>query len=168
MFVGIDPIFGLGRASFLSVNLLEELQSRGITTLSQIIHSVGDLYPRWLSSVDLQLPSICCKEWDGFINGLTSLGIMFSDSPDSLVWETNQVDGTVTARLAYTKILEVDQVPVAYWNYRKLWNPLKKISCFVWLCKFDKILTWSNLQKRGIYGPGVCQLCYQAAEDIHH
>lgn len=42
---------------------------------------------------------------------------------------------------------------------------LKKI---IWLVMEDKILTWSNLQKRGIQGPSICPLCILGEDSRKH
>ena len=34
------------------------------------------------------------------------------------------------------------------------------------LCLNNKILSWDNLQKRGICGPGICFLCKEEEETI--
>lgn len=151
MFIGTDPIVSMGCESFLSADLLKELLIRGIHALSQVKRASNDLCSQWLTSVDLQIPLFCRAEWEGYINKLSSLGITFSAIPDSLVWEANPMDGSVTTRQAYKKILESVQNSVVGWRSNKLWNdkvPLK-ISCFGWLCRHNKILTRANLQKRG-------------------
>eukprot|EP00253_Pinus_taeda_P031614 PITA_31614 len=43
-----------------------------------------------------------------------------------------------------------------------------KIKLFMWLVQHKKILTWDNLQKRGVSGPSKCQLCESQEETIEH
>lgn len=42
------------------------------------------------------------------------------------------------------------------------------MSCFIWICCHNKILTWANLRRRGFCGPGVCLLCLLAEENTNH
>jgi len=49
----------------------------------------------------------------------------------------------------------------------KLKMPLK-LKCFAWLMLSNKIITWDNLCKRGFNGLGLCVLCYQNVESVHH
>ena len=38
----------------------------------------------------------------------------------------------------------------------------------MWLVQHKKILTWENLQKRGVAGPSRCQLCELQEEKMEH
>ena len=59
----------------------------------------------WLSSHYLGLSGLIEKEWNEFIFNLQEVGIYFKDEPDSLVWAGNKVDGSVTAILGYSFLL---------------------------------------------------------------
>jgi hypothetical protein len=71
---------------------------------------------------------------------------------------------------AYAALLQTQPIvadsswPHQIWKWR---IPLK-LQLFLWLCVKDRILTWEALRRRGWQGPGICSLCHQATEDIHH
>lgn len=73
-------------------------------------------------------------------------GIHFTEDSDHLVWEDNPLQGSVSAKLAYNILMEDIGDNVVTGLRRILWSdklPLK-ISCFIWLCMENKILTWQN------------------------
>jgi hypothetical protein len=56
-----------------------------------------------------------------------------------------------------------------YW-YVEIWKwqlPLK-VKLFIWLLLEQRILTWENLNKRGIFGPSRCVLCGNSEETMSH
>ena len=56
------------------------------------------------------------------------------------------------------------------WWWQGLWecnSPLKTILTF-WLAMNNKLLTWENLRKRGLQGPGICILCKKDDELTSH
>lgn len=59
-------------------------------------------------------------------------------------------------------------------NERMIWKKVwvskhwPKVEYFLWLLSHRKILTWENLQKKGMYGPSRCYLCCVAIETIEH
>ena len=47
-------------------------------------------------------------------------------------------------------------------------NIPSKMGFFAWEAWWDKVLTMSNLKRRGISLASRCPLCGEAEEDIHH
>ena len=47
-------------------------------------------------------------------------------------------------------------------------NIPSKMGFFAWKAWWDKVLTMSNLKRRGIPLASRCPLCGEAEEDIHH
>jgi hypothetical protein len=50
------------------------------------------------------------------------------------------------------------------WN----WHIPMRIKLFCWLVFENRILTWDNMSKRGLYGPSRCVLCGEGEESIKH
>lgn len=111
-----------------------------------MIKSIDDSSIRWLSAADLGLPSAHRGEWEAYRFSLMAAGIHFTEDSDHLVWEDNPLQGSVSAKLAYNILMEDIGDNVVTGLRRILWSdklPLK-ISCFIWLCMENKILTWQN------------------------
>ena len=55
-------------------------------------------------------------------------------------------------------------------KWTKIWrgNWWPKIAAFCWLVIKRRILTWDNIQKRGLAGPSRCSLCKKSNETINH
>jgi len=51
-------------------------------------------------------------------------------------------------------------------NWEGKWWP--KATIFSWLASRGRILTWDNIQKRGMYGPSMCSLCIKENETQEH
>ena len=97
-------------------------------------------------------------------------GIRLDSHPDTLLWDYNKHDGSITAKLVYDCIVHSFSPQANSSFLSKLWagSLPRKICCFIWLALQNKILTWDNLQKRGWTGPGVCALCYKVADCVQH
>ena len=54
--------------------------------------------------------------------------------------------------------------------WKKIWaiNHWPKVEYFLWLLSYRKILTWDQLQKRGMHGPSICYMCRKTNESIEH
>ena len=108
--------------------------------------------------------------WDAYTRGLELWGICLSSQSDTLLWEFNKHDGSISAKLVYECIVNSVLPPSGSRLHTFLWSGMmsKKIGCFIWLVFRNKILTWDNLQKRGWYGPGICALYYNDEESVLH
>lgn len=109
-------------------------------------------------------------EWDDFVLKLNRYGISLKNTEDKLIWNQNVGEGSVTARLAYNCIMELDQYLEHIWWANLIWGShfALKISCFMWLYIKKNIHTWKNLQKKGFIGPGICYLCHEVEETLNH
>jgi len=75
---------------------------------------------------------------------------------DQLRWGNNN-EGTFNLKEAKCILLELDShVPDRIW--KDLWRHQgwMKIKLFMWLVQHRKLLTWDNIQKRGVLGPSRC------------
>lgn len=170
--VGIDPIIGLNEDFLLSLKVIELLWSKNIEVLSQVFKgsTVEDAGSDWLSATDLGLTGMDVVEWHGYVERLRDAGIRLTNTPDQMVWDWGGEADTITARRAYEFIVAENVECVHTWWHPKLWRwrlPLK-ICCFIWLCLNGKILTWDQLPKRGVVGPGICLLCHDDSESAGH
>ena len=54
--------------------------------------------------------------------------------------------------------------------WKKIWSMFHwpKVAYFLWLVSHQKILTWFNMQNRGMIGPSVCSFCRKANETTKH
>lgn len=168
--IGTDPILGIGEGHRLSDELITTLHDRGIFVLNHLWTSSA-VHADTRELIDISdLPVALLMEWSVFRLSLLGAGIQIQAEPDRLVWEFNPLHGTVTARLAYTYLMEGPLEHQVTGIGSMLWSPEfpLRISCFVWLLLHNKIATWPNLQRHGFTGPGVCILCMGGVEKVNH
>jgi hypothetical protein len=92
------------------------------------------------------------------------------DRPDVLKWTDGDYSGQLTAKNV-CNALETKQWINMIGGWRKklwVWDCPQKLKLFVWLIAENKILTWGNLQHRGIIWPVLCHLCKSNWESINH
>lgn len=53
----------------------------------------------WMSTVDLGLPVVLQREWEGYILEFNSSGIQLSRAKDTLVWSWNGKNCEINAKL---------------------------------------------------------------------
>ena len=91
-----------------------------------------------------------------------------AEGQDQLRWGDNK-EGTFNLKEAKNILLELDPlVPDKIWQ--NLWKHLgwMKIKLFMWVVYHKKILTWDNIQKRGVSGHSRCQLCEAQEAKMEH
>lgn len=168
--MGIDPIAGFGQDYQLDSDLIRVLHSQNLYVLHQACHHLADGSMHWKSVVDLGLVDPMTAKWNMYISRLMEFGIILSQDEDVLRWGFNSNDGSVTAKLAY--FYQMDNVIDG--GGHKLFEKIRylqcgsKIRCFLWLALNNRIMTWSNLSRRGIHGPGRCVFCLSQNEDVDH
>lgn len=166
-YVGIDPIMGLKEDYHLSLYLLRALQAKNIEVLAQVLSgNDSGASSRWLNSVDLGLIGRVASEWDGYILRLQTAGITVSKEPDCLVWDWKDSNEDISAQRAYDFLVQDRVSRSNCWWFKYLWHwriPLK-LSCFMWLCLENRVLTWDNLQKRSFIDPD-CYILYARQEE---
>jgi hypothetical protein len=148
------------------------LKAQGIEFLAQAGSIVleGLSFTRWKKEESLGLEGELKEEWTNYIKGLVSSGIELNNEKDRLMWSWDTKKGQVNAKQAYkVQVLEDMEEETKYW-YSEIWNwqlPLK-VKLFIWLLLEQRILTWENLNKRGIFGPSICVLCGNSEETVSH
>lgn len=88
---------------------------------------------------------------------------------DILLWSWNTSDGSITTNLAY--LATCSSIPkIGCWWHDQVWkwNIPPRVRVFIWLLLEEKILIWSNLQKRGFTRPSICPLCLNYEESLTH
>ena len=99
MFLGIDPICGLGETSLLSLELVKELHRRNLYVLKDIQQMTGSF--KWVNSLAMGLTGRIAEEWDMYILAPNQGSVSLSEDPDKLVWVYNSREEQVIAKLAY-------------------------------------------------------------------
>lgn len=105
---------------------------------------------------------------DALLKMLDQRKIIVSEGHDQLIWGNNN-EGTFNIKEAKNIFLELDSyVPDRVWQ--NLWRHQgwMKIKLFMWLVHHKKILTWENIQKRGVLGPSRCQFFEAQEEKMEH
>jgi len=110
------------------------------------------------------------EEWSSYLEYLNRAGILLNQTDDRLVWAINTLDGSVTVKAAYDHMMEsCSDIDGKWWAHSLWhWHMPTKLKCFFWLVIHNRTLTWDNLRRRGWTGPGICVLCREADEDLHH
>jgi hypothetical protein len=86
------------------------------------------------------------------------------------LWAGGDATGSITVKNIYAALQQQLNSGVEIPWIQQIWNwkvPLK-LKLFTWLVGKERILTWDALQRRGWEGPGICLLCNNAPEDLHH
>ena len=149
--VGIGLIIGTQSLSWLPSSLREYLEDLGISTLSHAHNILLGQHHYWYTAEDLCISGEWKLAWENFTRSLELRRIKLSSLSDSLVWDYNKSEGSVSAELVYDFIVHSSSPPTGSKLLAFLWSGIlpKKICCFVWMAMANKILTWDNLQKRG-------------------
>ena len=109
-------------------------------------------------------------EWDLYIRQVEATGIYLNEEMDRMTRVGNTFQSQIAVRDIYKHItnpLTTIEVPNQLHNIWRQELPLK-LKCFIWLALHDKILTQSNLSRRGFYGPGICPICMLYSQDVSH
>jgi hypothetical protein len=123
-----------------------------------------------LDSAELGIPGDLASEWEYYRQALHSLGISLNNSADELLWIGGDRSGILNSKNIYLLICDTQNFLIAtgwcknFWN----WDLQLKVKLFLWLTANDKILTWSNLQRRGWEGPSRFYLCNYDCETTNH
>lgn len=161
---------GIGSYISISDGIIYSLNQKGIFYLQQTIKAWEGDIPIWKNSVDLGLDCRWGASWDSYINLLRSQGICRIQEGDRLRWEGSRSEGGLRVKDIYSTLinqkpeLEQDCWFGVFW---KVDVPIKMI-IFLWLVRYDKNLTWRNLQRRGWQGPGLCLLGGSHEEENSH
>ena len=145
--IGVDPIIGAHTSYILPEELRTFLEDLDIGTLSQAHNILPDAQHYWYTADELGLEGLLKEVWNAYTEGLVNGGIHLSSLADSLVWDFNKKEGTISAKYAYECIVNSFSPPVGTRIDSLLWNSAlpRKIGFFIWLVIRNKILTWDNL-----------------------
>lgn len=155
----------------LSPILLFHIRCRGFYNLYHIWahHGSSSSFNSRLNASQLGLVGSLAVEWDAYILDLYHANIRISDGDDRLLWTWNTEDSSISAQQAYLALCSKSMCIRQWWHVQVWkWCIPPKVRIFIWLLLEEKILIWSNLQKRGFTGPGICSLCHQEAETLVH
>ena len=158
--IGVDPIIGAHSSFIIPEGLRSYLEDLDICTLSQARNILPDSQSYWYTADELGIDGVWKEAWDSYTAGLDFCGIHLTTQADTLVWDYNKIEGSISTKHAYDCIVKSYSPPLGHRTNTLLWNNAlpRKIGCFIWLVFRNKILTWDNLQKRGWSGPGICVL----------
>lgn len=135
--LGMDRIIGVNSTGLLSTETLQLLHDRGLFYLNQvhICHTNDRRDAHWLTARALHLSGTVGVEWQSYTNGLTHVGIVLNEYLDTMVWENEGVDGTVSTVEAYTYYVEMNRHQPSQWWHSPLWQweVQVKIKLFIWL-----------------------------------
>ena len=145
--MGIDPIIGTQTPHTLPTGLREFLEDLDISTLSQARNIVPGTHHYWYTAEDLCIAGDWKIAWDNYTRGLELGRIRLNPLSDSLVWDHNRSDGSVSAKLVYDSIVQSSSPPTGNILLALIWFGIlpTKIGCFIWLALENKILIWDNL-----------------------
>jgi ribonuclease HI len=148
------------------------LEALGYTYLFQVKRPMAapSLLDDWLDSAYLSLDGPLALEWSSYTSALKGAGITLTDQPDLLLWAGGDATGSLTVKNIYFAYLLQMKLQTDHSWTSHIWNwqiPLK-LKLFIWLAGKEKILSWEALRHRGWEGPGICPLCKQESEDVHH
>ena len=170
IWIGVDLIVGNSSPYSLPAELRSFLEDLDIRTLSQAHNILPNSQHYWYTAEDLGIAGDWKDAWDAYTARLAQGGIHLTTQANSLAWDFNKKDGSLTAKLAYDRIVKHYSPQAGNCMDSFIWNRAlpRKIGCFTWLVFRNKIPTWDNLQKRGWTGPGICVLCNLDEEAISH
>ena len=96
---------------------------------------------------ELGLDGAWKEVWNAYTAGLVLSGIRLTTQADSLVWDFNKKDCSISAKHAYECIVNSYSPSFGNRIHSLLWSSAlpRKIGCFIWLVLRNKILTWDNL-----------------------
>jgi hypothetical protein len=106
IYIGRDAILGLGLVTYLSRDLLEQLNLSNIFFLFQGQSPTDDRLTCtiWKSSVDLELSGTSDWEWTTFCSALCGAGIHLQAADDIFLWNGGDCSGFFTVRNIYKAI----------------------------------------------------------------
>ena len=149
IWIGIDPMIDVSSSHLLPEEPRSYLEDLDIKTLSQAHNTLPDSQHYWYTAEELCIDGVWKEAWNTYTRGLVHCGIRLSTHIDSLVWDFNKKDGSISAKLVYDCI--VNSFSPSYGNqlHSLLWSSAipRKIGCFIWLVLRNKILTWDKLHK---------------------
>jgi hypothetical protein len=170
--IGMDSILGLGSSSFLSGQLLAELNRNNVIYLFQALGAwrPGVLSEHWKTSEDLGLEGDSSSGMGCFQQGIVWSGSSITGTRRYTPMDWRGQFHSLNVKNIYLGSRKKEMVEC----YRGMEKRLvevgfsTKIKLFIWLSSENKILTWDSLQKKGWQGPNRCPLCFKDVETVYH
>ena len=108
------------------------------------------------------------KDMDHLYMELCSRKIPWHDGPYKICWGYSKL-GRFNIKDSISLLIETHRLEKEA-KWRKMWGGRwwSKVATFNWLILKCHILTWDNIQVRGILGPSRCILCENNNETINH
>ena len=147
IWVGLDPIVGLGSPFTLPLDLWDYLEDYGISTLDQARNYSTGAQKYWFTAEELDLGGDWKLLWDNFTSGLEYGRIRLSEQNNSLLWSHDKYFGVLTVAHGYECIVSTNCTTDLSPVLDLLWklNIPTKIRCFIWLLVRNRVLTWDKL-----------------------
>ena len=98
-------IIGTHSLSELPLGLREYLEDLGITTLTHAQNILPGQHNYWYTAEDLNIAGDWKYAWEKYTRCLEHGRIQLNSHADSLVWDHNKFDGTITVELVYDLIV---------------------------------------------------------------
>jgi len=170
--LGKEVIMGMEKDSILSADLVVSLNERNVHYLYQATRDLrpGMICSILLDSVELGLEGDLATEWEKFRRDMIGSRVQLLDRPDELNWTGGDKSGKLKVKSVYNALVtKLWKKTIGGWREKLwLWECPQKIKLFVWPVVENKILTWKNLQIKGLVGPGIFHLCKSNWETVKH
>lgn len=153
--IGNERIKEVTGTQNLSENLVNCLHARGYIFLYETIGSWQGFTPIWKEAGYLQILVSFRSEWNQYIITLRMAGLCFRNNRDQISWPRTMGPKGIVFTYTYKDIIKTTQGLHPNW-FKQAWKPNipHKITLFNWLVWRYRNLTWENLRKRGLQGPG--------------
>jgi hypothetical protein len=108
------------------------------------------------------------QQWDNFTKELKTRKLRRVAGSDILRWGYTTKGQFTIKEGYYIHSQQIHQIAQPLW--KKIWalKHWPKVEYFLWLLSHCRILTWENLQKRGMIGPSYCALSHADNETTEH
>lgn len=152
------------------MHFIHKLSHRGLFFISDLISHWEYGAPIWKTFERLGLQDEDKDLWLNTISVFQGAGFSFQPAGDRIVWGGSYKGPNICVKDLYTNLIAEASTPNVIPGFTKAWkwSIPHKILLFNWLLWKGRILTWENLQKRGMIGPGCCIICKQQLESVSH
>jgi len=108
------------------------------------------------------------QQWDNFTKELKTRKLREAAGPDILRWGYTTKGQYTIKEGYYIQSQQINQIAQPLWKNIWAQKHWPKVQYFLWLLSHRRILTWENLQKRGMIGPSYCVFCQTDNETTEH
>ena len=104
--IDVDLIISAHSSFILPEELRSYPEDLDICTLSQAHNILPDSQSYWYTADELGIDGVQKEAWDSYTVGLAMGGIHVTTEVDSLVWDYNKIEGSISAKHAYDCIVK--------------------------------------------------------------